>query len=114
MEFPRPISYFQIYVYSSTEDSSQLEKAQILRDTMIRQYPDIIAYQIEEEPEGTPHPAKYFKVHVFTPKQFSQVIPWLTVNRNGLSCLINPVTVNKLKDNLDNVMWLGKKLEMRV
>ena len=43
----------------------------------------------------------------FNADEFSQVIPWLIVNRRGLTVFAHAMTGDTLKDHTDHVLWLG-------
>ena len=42
-----------------------------------------------------------------TLEQFAAVIPWLIVNRNGLTVFAHAETGNALEDHIEHVLWLG-------
>ena len=39
--------------------------------------------------------------------QFSDVLPWLVLNRGGLTVFTHAQTGNALKDHTEHVIWLG-------
>src|SRR5262245_65912246 len=43
----------------------------------------------------------------FDADQFAQVMPWLIVNRRGLTVFAHAITGDTRKDNIDNVVCLG-------
>ena len=43
----------------------------------------------------------------FNADEFAQVIPWLIVNRRGLTVFAHAMTGDTLKDHTDHVLWLG-------
>ncbi|PMB52368.1 hypothetical protein CEN39_10215 [Fischerella thermalis CCMEE 5201] len=50
----------------------------------------------------------------FSPEQFSKVVPWLMLNREGLDILVHPETGDDVKDHTDHSLWLGEKLELNI
>ncbi len=58
-----------------------------------------------------PHPVSMYQV-VFAPEQFGDFVPWLSLNRRGLSILIHPSTGNGYEDHIDNAVWLGEAIEL--
>ncbi len=65
-----------------------------------------------EEPVG-PHPQSMYQVK-FGAKEFSRVVPWLMLNRAGLSILVHPETGDDYQDHAFNALWLGDKLTLRL
>jgi DOPA 4,5-dioxygenase len=50
----------------------------------------------------------------FLPNQFSKVVPWLMLIREGLDILIHPETGDDVGDRADRALWLGNKLELNI
>ncbi|WP_417222638.1 DOPA 4,5-dioxygenase family protein [Amphritea sp.] len=53
-----------------------------------------------------PHPEWSCQLS-FSAEQLGDVLPWLILNRNGLTIFIHPVTGNDLDDHTKYIMWLG-------
>ena len=51
---------------------------------------------------------------VFAPALFAELVPWLMINREGLTILIHPETGDDLVDHRDYALWLGEKLPLRL
>jgi len=58
-----------------------------------------------------PHPRWSCQLTIPTDK-FSTVIPWLALNRNGLTIFIHPDTGDHLADHRDRAMWMVELLEL--
>ena len=65
-----------------------------------------------QRPVG-PHPAWSCQLTVQA-DQFSQVIPWLALNRGSIDVFIHPETGEDLLDHTQYVMWLGKSYDLNV
>lgn len=65
-----------------------------------------------EEPVG-PHPKSMYQVK-FKRGEFSRIVPWLMLNRTGLSILVHPNTGDDYHDHAINALWLGKPLRLRL
>jgi aromatic ring-cleaving dioxygenase len=65
-----------------------------------------------EEPVG-PHPQSMYQVK-FGAKEFARIVPWLMLNRGGLSILVHPETGDDYQDHAFNALWLGDKLTLRL
>ncbi|SLN21101.1 Dopa 4,5-dioxygenase family [Falsiruegeria litorea R37] len=48
----------------------------------------------------------------FGPKVLDQVLPWLMLNRQGLTIFTHPDTGEHLKDHRDRAVWMGELLEL--
>ncbi len=66
--------------------------------------------RIHEKPVG-PHPKWSCQMTVPNDK-FDQVIPWLSLNRQGLTIFTHPDTGQHLEDHRDRAIWMGELLEL--
>ncbi|MDZ8056311.1 MAG: DOPA 4,5-dioxygenase family protein [Aulosira sp. ZfuVER01] len=60
-----------------------------------------------------PHPKSMYQV-AFAPNQFTQVVPWLMLNREGLDILVHPETGDDVTDHTAYALWLGNKLDLNI
>ena len=51
---------------------------------------------------------------VFGPGQFSLIVPWLLLNRRGLTILVHPETGDDYEDHAQHALWLGAILPLRL
>ena len=58
-----------------------------------------------KQPVG-PHPMWSCQISL-TPETFNSVIPWLMLNRKGLTVFIHANTGDDLKDHTELTMWMG-------
>ena len=65
-----------------------------------------------DEPVG-PHPEPMYQV-AFAADQFDRVVPWLMLNRRGLTVLVHPETGQDLEDHRDRALWMGRVLELKL
>jgi DOPA 4,5-dioxygenase len=63
-----------------------------------------------DEPVG-PHLDAMYQA-VFTAEEFGKVVPWLMLNREGLSVLVHPSTGEGYGDHLVRSLWLGERLQL--
>lgn len=61
--------------------------------------------RMHEKPVG-PHPMWSCQL-AFPPALFEKIIPWLALNRGGLTVFIHPETKDVIADHTDHAMWMG-------
>ena len=57
------------------------------------------------EPIG-PYPSGSYQI-VFEPDLFPELVPWLALNRQGLTVFVHPELGDALADDSAHVIWLG-------
>jgi DOPA 4,5-dioxygenase len=50
---------------------------------------------------------------LFANDEFARVVPWLMLNRQGLTVLVHPSTGDSYGDHLERSLWLGAVLKLR-
>ena len=60
-----------------------------------------------------PHTTSMYQV-AFMPREFPRLVPWLLLNRHGLSVLIHPNTGYPANDHTNNASWLGTPLLVKL
>jgi len=66
--------------------------------------------RIHERPVG-PHPRWSCQLG-FEPGVLDQVLPWLMLNRQGLTIFTHPDTGEHLEDHRDRAVWMGEMLDL--
>jgi len=97
----RQIAGYHSHVYfnaGSLEQASQLCLAAAQRF-------DLKMGRIHEKPVG-PHPDWSCQL-AYRPSVFPHLLPWLAMNRNGLTIFTHPITGNDLIDHRDFAIWMG-------
>jgi aromatic ring-cleaving dioxygenase len=64
-----------------------------------------------DKPVG-PHPTPMYQV-AFAVELFPRFLPWLMLNRMGLTVLVHPNTRRPRDDHLSNALWLGAVLPLK-
>ena len=105
---PVKIRGYHAHVYY---DHDSRETAARLREA-IEQGFAIVMGRWRDEPVG-PHPQSMYQVK-FEPSEFARIVPWLMLNRAGLTILVHPETENAYLDHAENALWLGQKLNLRL
>jgi len=105
---PAAIESYHAHVYF---DAGSREAAQTLRDAITEAFP-VEMGRWHEKPVG-PHPRWSYQV-AFAPELFDALVPWLMVNRNGLTIFLHPNTGDDLTDHRDYPLWMGELLELNL
>ncbi|MCK6453952.1 MAG: DOPA 4,5-dioxygenase family protein [Alphaproteobacteria bacterium] len=107
------ISGFHAHVYF---DTATRERALALRERVGRTFAGAVAAKLvsigrfHEKPVG-PHPRWSFQI-AFAPAAFERVVPWLMLNRDGLTVLLHPETGDALGDHAERALWMGEMLPL--
>ncbi len=60
-----------------------------------------------------PHPKGAYQI-AFSNEQFSDVVQWLMLHRQGLDILVHPLTDDNLRDHEELPLWLGHSLPLNL
>ena len=60
-----------------------------------------------------PHPRWSYQI-AFTPEVFSVLVPWLALNRGGLTVFIHPETGDEQIDHTNHTIWMGEMLNLNL
>jgi aromatic ring-cleaving dioxygenase len=106
--FPEPIRSYDVHIYFWQTDAADTEKARALREEIQQKFPQFKLYKFWDTPIG-PHPTGMFEVDLQSPDEFATFVPWIQVNRRGLSVLVHPNTGRPRDDHTVNAIWIGEK-----
>ena len=102
------ITSYHAHVYFNEKS---LKQAQELCELITSKF-DLNMGRVHEKCLG-PHPRWSCQLS-FEPRKFGRVIPWLAVNRNGLTVFIHPLTGNDMADHTKHAIWMGEILELNL
>jgi len=71
---------------------------------------DVALGRWHDAPRG-PHPISMYQV-AFATDAFARIVPWLMLNRRGLTILVHPETGDHLADHSEHALWLGAVLPL--
>lgn len=102
------IENFHAHVYYDARTRAQAQK---LCETAGKTF-GIKVGRMHDDPVG-PHPRGSCQLTIGK-EQFAAVIPWLVLNRGGLTVFTHAQTGDALKDHTAHVIWLGpsEKLDL--
>ena len=103
------INAYHAHVYY--RDDADRAIAADLRDAIDSNF-EVSLGRWRDQPVG-PHPLPMYQVS-FAAETFGQVIPWLMLNRKGLTILIHPVTGDDVPDHRDFPFWMGEVLDLDI
>ncbi len=104
------ISGYHAHVYY---DADTKVLAATLREAIDAAFGDrVVLGSWHDEPVG-PHPIGSYQV-AFEPDAFADLVPWLALNRDGLTVFLHPETGDVIPDHVDHPLWLGEKYELNV
>lgn len=104
---PDTIMGWHAHVYY---DPATKDLAARLRTGIEARFPEAQLGRWHDRPVG-PHPQAMYQV-AFPPALFPRLVPWLALNRNGLTVLVHPETGRPRADHLAHALWLGEILPL--
>jgi aromatic ring-cleaving dioxygenase len=95
------ITAYHAHVYF---DAASREDARVLCEEAAKNF-RVVVGRMHDAPVG-PHPRGSCQL-AFTPELFGALLPWLIVNRGGLTIFVHAETGDELWDHTEHVLWLG-------
>ena len=95
------MSNYHAHIYYN---KSSFEQASKLCDEVAERFAVPVGYK-HKQPVG-PHPMWSCQI-TLTVETFNAVIPWLMLNRKGLTVFIHVSTGDDFKDHTEHTMWMG-------
>ncbi len=103
---------YHAHVYYGDDDALR-EKAARLREKVWSKWPERVRMgRFRDRPVG-PHPVDMYQIE-FDQDLFSEIVPWLMFNRDGLVILVHPEAGDAWKDHAWYPLWLGDRLDLRL
>jgi aromatic ring-cleaving dioxygenase len=107
---PGIIRDYHAHVYYDPAGSR--ERAARLRERVAAAFPDARLGRWHDVPVG-PHPQSMYQI-AFPPALLASFLPWLMLNRDGLTILLHPGTGDDYADHGEHAVWLGGMLALRL
>ena len=107
---PARISGYHAHVYY--DPARGRDRAALLRERVAAIFPDARLGRWHDEPVG-PHPEAMYQI-AFAADRLSAILPWLMLNRSGLTVLVHPDTGDAYADHARHALWLGAVLPLRL
>ena len=103
------IQDYHIHVYY---DATTKPKAETLRAKLEAAFPAAVYGRWHDKPVG-PHPEWSYQVH-FPKELFAEIVPFVALERDGLTVLVHPNTDDDLADHRDHAFWMGNMPELKL
>ena len=107
---PAVIREYHAHVYY--DPAATRETAARLRDRAGAAFPAVRLGRWHDELVG-PHLRSMYQI-AFASELLGAFLPWLMLNREGLTVLLHPETCNPYADHTAHAAWLGEVLPLRV
>lgn len=107
----QPVSAITGYHAHVYYDAGTKEAAATLR-TAIEDNFEVRMGRWHDDPIG-PHPCGSYQV-AFGPELFGRIVPWLALNRSGLTVFLHPETGDEIPDHTSHALWLGHQWELKL
>ena len=101
------ISSFHAHIYY--DPSATRAKAERLRELVAERF--LVRNGSWHDVPVGPHPSAMFQIS-FATDVFPKIVPWLMLNRLGLTILVHPNTDRPRDDHLNHALWMGRVLEL--
>jgi aromatic ring-cleaving dioxygenase len=107
---PRIIRDYHAHIYYDPD--STRDRAALLRERVAVAFPAATLGRRHDAPVG-PHPQSMYQI-AFPSKLLATLLPWLMLNRDGLTILLHPETGNDYADHTEHAVWFGAILPLRL
>src|SRR5436305_13964874 len=106
---PDAITHYHAHIYY---DPGTRERAALLRERVAAAFPPAMLGRWRDAPVG-PHPQSMYQI-AFPRELLAAFVPWLMLDREGLTVLLHPETGDDYVDHTDHAAWFGAVLPLRL
>jgi DOPA 4,5-dioxygenase len=107
---PRAITAYHAHVYY--DPAKTRGRAERLRERVGERFPRAKLGRWHDETVG-PHPQSMYQI-AFPRQMLAEFVPWLMLNRDGLTVLLHPETGDNYTDHSAHAVWFGAVLPLRL
>jgi aromatic ring-cleaving dioxygenase len=107
---PRAITAYHAHIYY--DPAKTRGHAERLRQRVAELFPQAKLGRWHDELVG-PHPQAMYQI-AFAPELLAEFVPWLMLNRDGLTVLLHPETGDNYTDHSAHAAWFGAVLPLRL
>jgi aromatic ring-cleaving dioxygenase len=110
MPNPSDITDYHAHIYY--DPALSRDRAEHLRKRVAEVFPSAKLGRWHDELVG-PHPQSMYQI-AFPTRMLAAFVPWLMLNRDGLTVLLHPETGDDLTDHTAHAAWFGAVLPLRL
>jgi aromatic ring-cleaving dioxygenase len=107
---PETITHYHAHIYY--DPHATRERAARLREQVAAAFPAATLGRWHDAPVG-PHPQSMYQI-AFPRELLAALVPWLMLNRDGLTVLLHPETGDDYVDHSAHAAWFGAVLPLRL
>jgi aromatic ring-cleaving dioxygenase len=107
---PNAIALYHAHIYY--DPATSRGRAERLRERVKARFPQAQLGRWHNEPVG-PHAQSMYQI-AFPASMLGTFVPWLMLNRNGLTILLHPETGDDYTDHTAHAAWFGAVLPLRL
>ena len=107
---PGTITAYHAHVYY--DPAKTRSRAERLRERVAERFPQAKLGRWHDELVG-PHPQSMYQI-AFPTEMLAEFMPWLMLNRGGLTVLLHPETGDNYTDHSAHAAWFGAVLPLRL
>jgi DOPA 4,5-dioxygenase len=107
---PRTITHYHAHIYY--DPATSRGAAERLRERVAAEFPQAKLGRWHDELVG-PHPQSMYQI-AFASETLPGFLPWLMLNRDGLTILLHPETDDNYTDHSAHAVWFGAVLPLRL
>lgn len=103
------ITDYHAHVYYDADSKSLAAE---LRSGIEARFGGVRMGRWHDRPVG-PHPCWSYQV-AFDPELFATIVPWLALNRRGLTVFVHPNSGDAITDHAQHAIWLGDQQSLNM
>ena len=107
---PAIITAYHAHIYY--DPAATRDQAARLRERVAAAFPEATLGRWHDALVG-PHPQSMYQI-AFPREMLASFVPWLMLNRDGLTVLLHPETGDDYVDHTDHAAWFGAVLPLRL
>jgi DOPA 4,5-dioxygenase len=107
---PQAIAHYHAHIYY--DPATSRGRAERLRERVADRFPQARLGRWHDELVG-PHSQAMFQI-AFPKDLLASLLPWLMLNRDGLTILLHPETGDAYADHTRHAVWFGAVLPLRL
>jgi DOPA 4,5-dioxygenase len=104
------IEHYHAHIYY--DPAATRDRAERLRERVGARFPQAKLGRWHDEEVG-PHPRSMYQIE-FPSAMLASFVPWLMLNRDGLTILLHPETGDAYTDHSAHAVWFGAVLPLRL